>query len=190
MGEKKMSHTLHLLSVIFSANSPDYIHLTSRKNAALSSFQTQHRFTPSIRSQYGNICAGSADASGRLQQTAVKMWSKTFRRNVRFHIKVCERAPSLRITHLKQTPDNEARVSLIPARYNRLTFTYSRWVDVENHLHRINGCRMTASYNLFHVIPDTDKKKEKRRGGMRLCKCKLPRHLSVSRILLACLPPR
>lgn len=40
---------------------------------------------------------------------------------------------------------------------NRLAFTFSQWVDVENHLHGISGCRMTASYSLFHVIPDTGK---------------------------------
>ena len=66
-------------------------------------------------------------------------------------LKVCEH-----VRTKPQTPDT-------PARYNRATtFTYSQWVDVENHLHRISGCRMTASYSLFHVIPDTDRKRKKK----------------------------
>lgn len=69
---------------------------------------------------------------------------------------------------------------------NRLAFTFSQWVDVENHLHRISGCRMTASYSLFHVIPDTDK------GDADGCASSNVnfRHTCLSPILLACLPPR
>lgn len=43
---------------------------------------------------------------------------------------------------------------LIPAYSDML----SQWVDVENHLHRISGSQMIASYSLFHVIPDNNKK--------------------------------
>ena len=52
--------------------------------------------------------------------------------------------------------------------------------DVENHLHGISGRQRTASYSFF-LIPDTDKEGC---GGMRFFERKLPRHLSVSRIVL------
>lgn len=54
--------------------------------------------------------------------------------------------------------------------------------DEENHLHGISGCQRTASYS-FVLIPDTDKEGS---GGMRFFERKLPRHLSVSGILLCC----
>lgn len=60
----------------------------------------------------------------------------------------------------------------------RRAFTFI--ADVENHLHGISGRQRTASYSFF-LIPDTDKEGC---GGMRFSERKLPRHLSVSRILL------
>lgn len=60
----------------------------------------------------------------------------------------------------------------------RRAFTFI--ADVENHFHGISGRQRTASYSFF-PIPDTDKEGC---GGMRFFERELPRHLSVSRILL------
>lgn len=64
------------------------------------------------------------------------------------------------------------------------TYTLSRRVDAENHLHRMSGRRMTASYSLFSRYPGYW---QRGRGwGMRHVKCELPRHLPLlSQILLA-----
>lgn len=64
------------------------------------------------------------------------------------------------------------------------TYTLSQRVDAENHLHRMSGRRMTASYSLFSRYPGYW---QRGRGwGMRHVKWELPRHLPLlSQILLA-----
>lgn len=95
---------------------------------------------------------------------------------------VCKHAANILIAHLKQTPDSEARVSLILAHHTSFAFTHSQWLDVENHLHKMSRCRVTASDSSFHVTPDNDKKTRRDAPLNFRDTCVCPR------ILLACLP--